>query len=280
MMKAPGQQELAKTTANPLVRPLLRADRTSGFTLVETLVVVAILALLLSILVPAMKSARDQMKTLMCASKMKTIALKFYFFTEGENPGGRGQSESLNRNEFWMDDFQASLYQIEGFWSAPDTSVDTMDVGDDLMMCPAGPRELVRTKDKPFGTAAVGPAENVSIGFNGRLYRAVVRSPSGEYVLAPKKKTRVTNRILNHPNVPLAFDIDGMEANRQGVDPYYSAPPSRQYSSNDPYSENHWVPSGRHRGGTNVAFVGGHIQSSKNPGQEPWDWDYQAQVAR
>lgn len=63
----------------------------NAFTLIELLVVVAIIALLISILVPAMGRAKEQARMVVCLSNMKQLALAFLLYTEdfdGHLPGG------------------------------------------------------------------------------------------------------------------------------------------------------------------------------------------------
>ncbi|MCA9243067.1 MAG: prepilin-type N-terminal cleavage/methylation domain-containing protein [Phycisphaerales bacterium] len=68
-----------------------------AFTLIELLVVVAIIALLISILLPSLKKARDAAKTSVCASNMHQLVLASLYYAEDNAdhlawmPGSTGQ---------------------------------------------------------------------------------------------------------------------------------------------------------------------------------------------
>lgn len=53
-----------------------------GFTLVELLVVISIIAMLLSILMPSLSKAREQARAVVCLSRLKQLGLGFMFYVD------------------------------------------------------------------------------------------------------------------------------------------------------------------------------------------------------
>jgi len=67
--------------------------RKHGFTLVELLIVIAIIALLMSILVPALRMAKDQAMRITCGNKVKNLVFSLTMYADNNNykiPHGSG----------------------------------------------------------------------------------------------------------------------------------------------------------------------------------------------
>jgi len=60
-------------------------NRRSGFTLIEILVVVAIIALLIAILLPSLRSAREQGRAVVCETHLNQIAKGIFLYTRDNN---------------------------------------------------------------------------------------------------------------------------------------------------------------------------------------------------
>ena len=59
-----------------------RRKRIHGFTLIEVLVVVAIIALLISILLPSLNRAREQARRVLCSTQMRTVSQASIFYCQ------------------------------------------------------------------------------------------------------------------------------------------------------------------------------------------------------
>jgi prepilin-type N-terminal cleavage/methylation domain-containing protein len=77
---------------------MTRASRRPGFTLVELLVVVSIIALLLAILLPSLRKARSQAKRVVCGCRLKQLGLAHTTYALEHNgvliPNGLGDDGS------------------------------------------------------------------------------------------------------------------------------------------------------------------------------------------
>ena len=80
-------------------RGRLYSVQTEGFTLVELMIVVSILTLLMAILLPSLKSARDQAVQVVCAARLQQWGLAFGCYA-AENNGVLPHCDGLDRQDY------------------------------------------------------------------------------------------------------------------------------------------------------------------------------------
>lgn len=118
-----------------------RDGRSAGFTLIELLVVVAIIALLISILLPSLSKARAQARSTLCASRISQLAKAMLIYCDDfdETPPflGRGWEDCddvtrLN-SEIWPVGSNKTLmnWAMEEDWLMPDPPVWWMSLEED-----------------------------------------------------------------------------------------------------------------------------------------------------
>ena len=254
------------------------AARKSGFTLVELLVTVSIIAVLLSLLLPAIRGSIEAARSAKCRMNLRMIAADFALFADDELYADRGDDPDrlMSDNRFMLSTFVESEYRMDEF-----SSMTTGQIGPhrelprsgqfEYLQCPSHrPAEPLRVvRQGPCYQFGFDPAPSISYGFNFRLYR---RDAS---LFGLNQFVVLNSRILSQSNVPLVFDVDWKADAAQGVpDAVFGAP---SLGSTGPYLANdkYWNPGKRHSGSMNVAFVDGHVDSTSDPLAETWRWDFE-----
>jgi prepilin-type N-terminal cleavage/methylation domain-containing protein/prepilin-type processing-associated H-X9-DG protein len=166
--------------------------RTKAFTLIELLVVIAIIAVLMGILMPSLRLARDQARRVHCISNVKTLALAWFMYKDENDDklvGGHTNDDS------WVDAPNPAAAPIEEQHEAirrgllfPYTK--TVDV----YHCPADKRQS--GLNAAFLTFSVpGGANGEAWGTEytrAKIYSDIKR-PATKYVFVEEMDTRGTN---------------------------------------------------------------------------------------
>jgi prepilin-type N-terminal cleavage/methylation domain-containing protein/prepilin-type processing-associated H-X9-DG protein len=265
--------------------PNLRRDRASrdrwGFTLIELIVVMAILATLLGLLIPALAAVRREAKTLLCMNSQRALGLRFRLFADPQTCVNRGDSAAQFGNRFSAWDFQESVYRAAEFWpNAGELEEGRVQYrrGRDPVVCSvvAGRLACVSPGFSLESGDAVAPPENIGYALNRRLLFA----PRQAGPVQTAQFVTLSERELDRPYVPLFFDVDAAAAVKRwgAAGPFFSAPPGTKpsiYDGTPGAPQPYWFGALRHGKRLTISFLGGHVLTSAAPLKEPgWDWDY------
>lgn len=251
--------------------PCNRRDIVSrAFTLIELLISIAIIAVLIAVLLPALGLGREYARGFRCQMNLRSTAFDFAIFADDSLHGNRGDDERY-QNSFALETFIENQYSVSEFWNHGASQTATRNTTDDAMRCSEVTGPVVMRKNVPCSQGAISPTQNVSYTFNSRLHQAEVLNKNGRPGVRAVRLTG--SKVLAQNQLPLVWDLDGTAAAAADAIPHFSAPALDSVSV---YADNsHWFPSNRHAGRGNYALVDGSVHATAAPLDTGWNWAYQ-----
>lgn len=232
----------------------------NGFTLIELLVVVAIIALLISILLPSLQAARNRAKAVACASNLKQqgLALTYYVHETGFYPADHYQPNSGPR---WM---IAWLPRIRKY----------MQYDDNIFWCPAAPPEFKWHPTPQDGYS--GSFKDVAVAYGYRHgeepFLAGGREPFFSYGYNASGSTEDFTRVCYGLGMHTKDSFRGDEPGNSEVREPDVVRPAEMIAIADSAGDGQTdteisgtrrrlttYPSTRHFGGSEVLFADGHV---------------------
>ncbi len=262
---------------------LLRRNRSRGFTLVELLVVVAIIALLLSILLPALGRARAIARSVKCLSNMRSMGLGFSMYTQ-DNYGFLPPY----RVDFRPADYQSGPHAIRIFHHLLLGQYTNQEPTEDAAWGPVLPGGMWRCPDDQMTTGnfkASYAMINNNSGLGKTNFFPRIRTQTGDSWPGEKRwKTLPKLSQVKHPSVLMGItekngraEINFSASSWPSVkDPHYrplyaisgnTSGLSWSYHSPDSnYNHNAWHPPYTNglSAGSNMVFMDGHAQTIVN----------------
>ena len=105
----------AKAITEPVKLDIGRKNRSRGFTLIELLVVISIIAVLIALLLPALKRAKELALRIQCASNLHQIGMAMQEYANEFGMYPPGETETYPMGAFGMGSFSTSNADFPGW---------------------------------------------------------------------------------------------------------------------------------------------------------------------
>lgn len=229
---------------------------TRGFTLVELLVVISIIALLVSMLLPALSKSRDVAKTMSCLTRYHQLGIVGEMFRM-DNYEFYAPSNSYAKNSFWPDKIVTGNYfdSMEpyldaGFKGNPGHPSQGPD--GNFMLCPASPWTGYYAT---LSATEIRKHTYISSGWNLTNYWTFGYFGYGNLTSWSNPVYGLPSRVIWRERYVPKREIRTDPATQGWVGEIRSVSPALGYNGNL-NMVNYW-----HAGRTNVLFVDGHAKT-------------------
>jgi prepilin-type N-terminal cleavage/methylation domain-containing protein len=234
--------------------------RKKGFTLIELLVVIAIIALLMGVLLPALRRAKQQAQTVLCRTNLKQWGVVFTLYAHDNNDSFPQSiaGSGVNAEEAWILGATLPYYQESEMRTCPTSRPSHKEPAEGLRggtFTDWGPFPPSENGNEWWDTFATG-----SYGFN----EWCANPPPGAKTFWGLSSTNAIRKTTASAadNIPLVLDSVYVDTAVQDTD----AAPSDQEHERDVYSAS-WNSNAmkyysidRHARGINAVFVDMHAQ--------------------